>query len=153
MRGSPVLDQRFRLLDRCQTSNSRAHHSKWFKCAPKYQPGNFYVPAHIYKWIIILIHVHIHVYMHTHTYIHNKLGFDSRRPTPGGVYCETAVVCNQSVFLLDGLSYWTDEHHLPGATGFKAPVTRLMNPFLSVETGPPGLVTSHTRRPGVGLGC
>ena len=86
-------------------------------------------------------------------HIFNQLGLDSRHPTPGGVYCETAVVYNQSILLLDGLSYRTDEHHLPGATGFKAPVTRLMRPLLSVETDLPGLVTSHTRRPGVGLDC
>ena len=65
----------------------------------------------------------------------------------------TVVVCNQSILLLDGLSYQTDEHHLPRATGFKAPVTHLMNPLLSVETGLLGVVTSHMKRPGVGLGC
>ena len=79
------------------------------------------------------------------TYIYNKLGLDSKHPTP-------AVVCNQSILPQDGLSYQTDEHHLPRATGFEAPVTRLMSPLLSVKMCPPGLVTSHTRRPGVGLG-
>ena len=63
------------------------------------------------------------------------------------------VVCNQNILLLDGLSYRTDKHHLLGATGFNAPVTRLMSPILSVETGPSSLVTSHTRIPGVGQGC
>ena len=110
--------------------------------------------AHIYMNNHTLIHVHIHIYIyiyiymhtHTHTCIHSKLWLDSRHPTPGGVYCVTAVVCNQSILLPDGLSYRTDEHHLPGTIGFKAPVIRLMSPLLSVETGPPGLVTSHTRR-------
>ena len=111
--------------------------------------------AHIYINNHTLIHVHTHTYTYTHmhTYIPNKLGLDSRHPTPGGLYWETAVVCNQSILLLDGLSYRTDEHHQPGATDFKAPVTHLRSPLQSVETGPPGLVTSHTRRPGVGLGC
>ena len=120
-------------------------------------PAREFLPTgvHIYMNNHTLIHVHIHtrIHMHTQTYIHNKIWLDSRHPTPGGVYRETSVVCNQSLLLLDGLSYRTDEHHLPGATGFKAPVTRLMSPLLSVETGPPGVVTSHTRRPGVGLGC
>ena len=82
--------------------------------------------------------------MHTHTQ-HNNLGLDSRCPTPGGVYCKTAVFCNQSILLLDGLSYRTDEHHLPGATGFKAPVTSLMSHLLSIETGTPALVTRDYR--------
>ena len=114
-----------------------------------------YIYIYMNNHTLIHVHIQIHIYMYTHTYtyIHNKLGLDSRRPTPDGVYCDTAVVCNQSILLLDGLSYRTDEHHLPRVTGFKALVTHLMSPLLSEKTGPPGFVTSHTRRPGVGLGC
>ena len=90
------------------------------------------------------------MYTYTYTRTHTP---NSRRLTPVGVYFETAVVYNQSILLLDGQSYRTEEHHLPRETSFKPPVTRLMCPLLSVETGPPGLVTSHKRRPGVGPGC
>ena len=112
-----------------------------------------YMNNHTLIHVHIYINIYIYTHMHMHTYILNNLGLDSRCPTPGGVYYETAGVCNQSILLLDGLSYQTDEHHLPGATGFKAPVTRLKSPLLSVETGLPGLMTNHMRRPGVGLGC
>ena len=62
--------------------------------------------------------------MHTHTYTYTT----SSGLTPDVPPCDTALVCNQSILLLDGLSYRTDEHHLPGATGFKVPVTCLMSP-------------------------
>lgn len=42
--------------------------------------------------------------------------------------------------LLDELPSKVDEPHLPEATGFKAPVVRLLPLLLLVETVPPGLV-------------